>query len=49
MCESIFKNQEEKKRKDEFTRLFASLVTSNVVKHSKAQKKEKALCQSIGG
>lgn len=30
MCQNIFKNQEEKKRKEEFNRLFAALVTNNL-------------------
>ncbi len=28
MCENIFKNQEEKKRREDFTKLFTSLVTN---------------------
>lgn len=28
MCESVFKNQEEKKRKEDFTRLFVALVNN---------------------
>ena len=50
MCESIFKNQEEKKRRDEFTKLFAILVSSNtnVIKQTGASEKRKEV-QAIGG
>lgn len=40
MCQNIFKNQEEKKRKDEFNRLFAALVTSSMKQTGKAIKND---------
>ena len=30
MCKNVFKNQEEKKRKEDFTRLFARLISDSV-------------------
>lgn len=44
MCENIFKNQEEKKRKEEFTRLFAILASNNATKLAKDNQKKKAVC-----
>lgn len=46
MCENIFINQEEKKRKEEFSRLFAILVSNNASKsvQPKDSRKEKMVC-----
>lgn len=41
MCESIFRNQDKNKRKEDFTKLFAVLITNS---HSQ---KEKNLQASI--
>lgn len=30
MCQSVFKNMEEKKRKEEFTRLFVAVISNSV-------------------
>lgn len=44
MCENIFKNQEEKKRKEDFTRLFVALASNvGVVKMQPAKKTEKTI------
>ncbi len=50
MCESVFKNPEEKGRKDEFTRLFAILASNHGggLKQKEEPKRRKAV-QVIGG
>ena len=39
MCQNIFKNEEKKQRKEEFTRLFVSLVASNAQRAMKQPRK----------
>lgn len=43
MCESVFKNQEEKKRREDFTRLFVSLVSNAAEQQIIALKPAKAV------
>lgn len=41
--QNVFKNQEEEKRRDEFTRLFAILVSGNALRRNAKSRKEKGV------
>lgn len=50
MCQNIFKNQEEEKRKNDFTKLFAVLVSRNMISKQKDnQQMKREACQNVGG
>lgn len=50
MCQNIFKNQEEEKRKEDFTKLFAVLVSGNMTLRQKDNHQAKReACQNVGG
>ncbi len=43
MCESVFKNQDEEKRREDFTRLFVSLVSNTAAQQIMALKPAKTV------
>lgn len=50
MCQNIFKNQEEERRKEDFTKLFAALVSGNMtLKQKDNHQAEREVCQNARG